>query len=233
VGKAEYLKDLEEYYTYRELKGTNWSLFNCCSLYISWKQLRTFIEILKDNHINPASKRVLDIGSGNGDFILNLLKIGFRPANITAVEYLGFRYEKLRERLPHIRSVNGDFLQINLPDRYDLITLLAVLTSITDNTVRYKILEKALKLLKKEGILVLYDFFDDREVCINRYYRPLSLRKVREVCKGYEINVYDKVYLNMKIIKILCKFHLEELIPILEKLKFLNSNYHFVVIRKR
>jgi len=232
--KKDYLKNLEEFYTLRNKKGNYWSLNNCHSFYFYCKQQKWFLKIIEQYRIKKETSKVLDIGAGKGDFLLFLIKLGFKPQNITAVEYLPQRFDELQQKLPHIKSINADFLEIDFEDRYDLITMLAVLTSLTDNTIRYKMFEKALHLLTNNGFLILFDYFNDKEILINKYYRTLSLKKLISIIKkeGFHYYIYNKVFLNMKLLRILCKIRLEEIIPLLEKLSFLRANYHFLIVKK-
>jgi hypothetical protein len=79
MSKNLYLRNLEEYYSKRKKKGIDWGLFNCFSFYFKCRRFKIFSEILKAYNIIPQYTKVLDIGSGFGDFILDLLKLGFLP----------------------------------------------------------------------------------------------------------------------------------------------------------
>jgi len=183
------------------------------------------------NTVNLANSRYLDIGAGEGNFILKMISFGIQNKNITAIEYLEKRYEKLIEKLPHIKSMNDDFLNVRLEHKYDIITLMAVLTSITDNDLRYSILGKALDGLEKDGMLIIYDYFNEKEKFLNENYRALSLKKVQKLAEAYSITVYRNVYIKSKYAKGLCKLRMQAFIPIIESLKIFNDSYHFVVIK--
>ena len=156
---------------------------------------------------------------------------GMKHQNIMAIEYLEGRYDELIEKLPNIESVNDDFLNVKLENKYDIITLMAVLTSITDNNIRYSILEKSLNYISEDGMVILYDYFDDDEKFLNENYRGLSLNKIKQLAKNYQIKVYSNVYIKSKYAKGLCKLGLQSFIPLVESLKIFNDSYHFVVIK--
>ena len=221
------LKRMEKFYNDRVKDG--WSVFNCYPFFLDCKQTYLLTKILNDRNLKESS--FLDIGAGEGNFILKMISLGINPKNITAVEYLKERYELLHEKLPHIEALNDDFLNVESEQQYDIVTLMAVLTSITDNEIRYNILEKALATVSEGGMLILYDYFDEKEHFLNDNYRCLSLSKVKELSKKYEVEVYSNVYMKSKYIKGLCKLGLKALIPLVESLKIFNDSYYFVVIK--
>lgn len=221
------LKRMESFYNNRE--KDLWSIFNCYPLFLDFKQTFVMTKIL--NNVKLDTSKFLDIGAGEGNFLLKMFMLGVNSKNITAVEYLNERYKKLVKKVPTVDAINDNFLNIELTQQYDIITLMAVLTSITDNSVRYRIVEKSLKLLSKNAKLIIYDYFDENETYLSDNYRALSLDKIRSIAKGHQIEVHEKVYLKSKYAKGLCKLNLQVFIPFVESLKFFNDNYHFVVIK--
>ena len=188
------------------------------------------LKILK--HLDLSKINLLDIGAGEGNFLLTMLGLGINPKNITAIEYLEHRIVKLQEKLPHIQSHQMDYLEYSNPLEPDLITIMAVLTSITDNELRYTLITKAFSELKKGGYLIIYDFFEDSELFLHKNYRAISLPKVQNILKNGVVTLHKKVYLKSKYAKGLCKIGFSSLIPVVESLKIFNDNYHFVVVQK-
>jgi len=214
---------------YASRKKNSWSIFNCYPYWLDCKQTRMLTKIL--NFSNLEKSTFLDIGAGEGNFLFKMLSFGIHYKNITAVEYLENRYKNLVEKLPHIKSINDDFLKVELGEKYDIVTLMAVLTSVTDNEIRYSIFNKALSSISSNGMLILYDYFDNNEKFLNDNYRALSLSKIEELSKEYHIQVYKNVYIKSKYAKGLCKLRLQSLIPFIESLRIFNDTYHFVVIK--
>ncbi len=221
------LKRMRDFYDSR--KKNTWSIFNCYPYWLDCKQTRTLTNILKLSNLEKST--FLDIGAGEGNFLCKMLSLGIQYKNITAIEYLEDRYKKLIGKLPHIKSINDDFLKVKLEGTYDIVTLMAVLTSVTDNEIRYAIFDKALNSISSNGMLILYDYFDNSEKFLNDDYRTLSLTKIEELAKKYHIEVYKNVYIKSRYAKGLCKLKLQSLIPLLESLKIFNDTYHFVVIK--
>ena len=221
------LKRMKEFYRNRD--NNEWSIFNCYPFFLDCKQTFLITKILKN--VNLETSKFLDIGAGEGNFIFKMMSLGTKYYNVTAIEYLEARYENLIDKLPNIESINDDFLNVNIEKKYDIITLMAVLTSITDNNIRYSILEKALNSMSEGGILILYDYFNENEVFLNENYRALSLDKVKKISENNQFVVYKNVYLRSKYAKGLCRLGLQVFIPLAEALKIFNDSYHFVVIK--
>ena len=222
------LKRMEKFYSNRS--KNEWSVFNCYPFFLDCKQTFILTKILNNSKLEE--KKILDIGAGEGNFLLKLISFGVKPKNITAIEYLENRYDKLREKLPQINTINNDFLNVDTSEKYDIITIMAVLTSITDNTLRYDIFKKALNKMSDNGMIILYDYFDESERFLNENYRALSLSKINKIAKDCKIEVYKNVYLKSKYAKGFCKIGLQFFIPLIESLKIFNDSYCFVVVKK-
>jgi len=221
------LKRMEDFYARRDKRA--WSIFGCYPFFLDCKQTYIMRKILENKTIDNS--RLLDIGAGEGNFILKMISFGFFPENITAIEYLKDRVDVLRKKLLNIRVIHDDFLNVELDSSYDVITIMAVLTSIIDNEMRYKLFEKSLTYLSKGGVLVLYDYFDDNEIFLTQNYRAVSLQKIELIAKDYKIETHKRVYIKSKYAKGLCKLGLQSFIPLLESLKIFNDKYYFVVIK--
>lgn len=141
------LKRMEDFYAQRDKKA--WSIFSCYPFSLDCKQTYIMRKILENKTIDNS--RLLDIGAGEGNFILKMISFGFSPENITAIEYLRDRVDVLRKKLLNIKVIHDDFLNVELKDSYEVITIMAVLTSITDNEMRYKLFEKSLTYLSRGG----------------------------------------------------------------------------------
>lgn len=222
------LTRMKHFYLSRETHRE--SAFECYSFFLACKQKWMLLKILK--HLDLSKMNLLDIGAGEGNFLLTMLGLGINPKNITAIEYLEHRIVKLQGKLPHIQSHQMDYLEYSNPLEPDLITIMAVLTSITDNELRYALITKAFSELKKGGYLIIYDFFNDNEHLVHKDYRAISLVKVQNVLKDGSITLHKNVYLKSKYAKGLCKIGLSFLIPTVESLKIFNDSYHFVVVQK-
>lgn len=125
---------------------------------------RAFLSILsRHNWAAIRSMAVLEIGCGDGDNILQLLRWGFAPANIKGSELLPSRCAAARRRLPAaVEIIEGDARDLHLPEAsFDIVLAATVFTSILDNTFRIQLANKMWSLVKPGGGVLWYDFICD------------------------------------------------------------------------
>lgn len=232
------LKRLKNYYNNRSLEENYWQDFNCLPFYLSCTQYKMIINILKKNGIDSASKLfgkfIMDIGAGEGNFLLSFLRLGANVRNLTAVELLEQRFNMLQEKVPNANLYNKNYLDLDLNHSFDIITIMAVLTSILDDSIRNRLVEKAYKELARDGILIIYDYDRLNPVQMSPNYKAISFRRIiRDLgLKRNEYKIYKNCYINLRIGKILCVLGLGFIIPFLQSFKIFNDSYSFLVIRK-
>jgi ubiquinone/menaquinone biosynthesis C-methylase UbiE len=103
--------------------------------------------------LNPKQS-VLEIGAGTGRFTL---LIAPKVRHVTAVDISGNMLRQLagkmeNERLENISCIQGNFIDIDFPERFDLIVGFSAIEYIKDEEALFK---KMAELLKPGGRLVL------------------------------------------------------------------------------
>lgn len=104
----------------------------------------------------------LDVGCGSGSNLAWLVELGAEPANLTGVDLVEQRIEVARARFSGMRFLAGDFLQADVGGPFDLVMLLAVLTSVTNPELKRRIARRALDLVKPGGVFFFYDLVTRR-----------------------------------------------------------------------
>ena len=125
---------------------------------------RYLIECLKQTGLLPLQDRkILEIGAGNGNQILFLLKLGAKPENILVNELLPDRIEGLKTKLPAtIQIIEGNALDLDIPlESIDIIIQSMVFTSILDIDFKKALAAKLWSFIQKGGGLIWYDFTFD------------------------------------------------------------------------
>ena len=56
----------------------------------------------------PAKARVLDVGCGSGSSLLNLIRLGFDPSQMSGMDILEERVAQGRQRFPNMDLFQGD-----------------------------------------------------------------------------------------------------------------------------
>lgn len=116
---------------------------------LPWPIFEVFKNYVKDND------KVLDIGCGNGRILESLKDKKISYLGIDSSEKLiqiaKQRYGVLDKR----QFKKGDFLEFESQEKYDVIFMIAFLHHIPSKKLRQKTLQKAFKMLKKEGFLII------------------------------------------------------------------------------
>src|SRR5919197_2255838 len=126
-------------------------------------------------------RRVLDVGCGSGEWLLELLALGFRPENLVGYELLEERAAAARQRLPTSAVIiTGDAAESDLEDAsFDVVAQSTVFTSILDRSVQEKLAREMWRLVRPGGGVLWYDFVVDNPR--NPDVRGVPLRQVREL----------------------------------------------------
>ena len=107
-----------------------------------------------------ADLQLLEVGCGHGDNLLDLLRLGFDPAQLTGNELLPERAAVARQRLPAaVTLLDGDALQLGLPDaQFDIVLQATVFSSILDDAFQQRLAARMWSWLKPGGAVLWYDF---------------------------------------------------------------------------
>jgi SAM-dependent methyltransferase len=118
-------------------------------------------------------RRLLEVGCGDGNKLLLLLRLGFDAANLVGNELMPERAAAARRRLPTaLRLLEGDLTQLAVEaESFDVVFQSLVFTSILDAGFRRQLAARMWLLVKPNGGVLWYDF---------RYNNPRN-RDVRRV----------------------------------------------------
>lgn len=126
-----------------------------------WKKLLPFL---------PRQGRtltVLDLGCGNGRFGKFLSE--HRQIEYTGIDNNQYLLDRAATALPNARLLHHDITKPwPIKGKFNLIVLMAVLHHIPTKTARLKILQRAKKLLKPNGLLVFTTWQFDRKKIVKK-----------------------------------------------------------------
>lgn len=143
---------------------------------------RSIIRLINTFGLQPVEKkRVLEIGCGSGNNLLDLIRIGFQPENLVGNELLEERANLARNRLPAAtKIILGDAAEIDIRSGpFDMVYQSTVFTSLLDDEFQQELADRMWMLLKPGGGILWYDFIYNNPS--NPDVRGVPLRRVREL----------------------------------------------------
>ena len=117
--------------------------------------------MLKRAGVNDLhSKRILEVGCGNGFWLGDFVKWGADPTKITGIDLDARRVAEARRRTPAavtVRCVDGALLS-DPASSYDLVLQSTLFTSVLDHGTRCQIASEMTRVLADDGLILWYDF---------------------------------------------------------------------------
>ncbi len=151
---------------------------------------RALIRWIKDAAIEPVDeKRVLEVGCGNGDNLIDLLKLGFSPRLLVGNELLESLASDARTRLPSAtRIIPGDALAMDIPPgSFDVVLQSTVFSSILDDDFQHRLADLMWRLAAPGGGVLWYDFTFNNPA--NPDVRGVPVQRVRALFPGAKLTV--------------------------------------------
>jgi ubiquinone/menaquinone biosynthesis C-methylase UbiE len=143
-----------------EQKECRYSYFDKANLFIIHQRERALLDLLRQFQlIDLSDKKILDVGCGSGGFLRELVKYGAKPNNLFGTDLLEDRIEVAKNLTPNIDLRCGDASKLLYEDHsFDIVTQFTVFTSILDRDMKGRIASEMLRVLKKDGTIIWYDY---------------------------------------------------------------------------
>ncbi len=203
-----------------------YSLTNDAYLFAIQSRQRAVLRMLRREGMWPLTdKDVLEVGCGNGGVLLELLGYGADPHRLHGTDLLAERVAVARERLPHLPISASSGTALPYPDdSFDLVLQFTVFSSILDQAICYTVASEILRVLRRGGMVLWYDFWINP---LNKQTRGIRPSEIRAYFPGCDI-VFDRITLAPPLAR--------RIVPIswtaatlLEKIGFLNTHYLAIV----
>jgi SAM-dependent methyltransferase len=153
-----------------------------------------------------SALRLVEVGCGAGGNLLELLRLGFEPANLRGLELLPERFERARAVLPAALPLwLGDATEAPVAAAsQDLVLAATVFSSILDDAVQQRLAEAMWRWLRPGGAVVWYDFaFDNPR---NPDVRGVPVARVRRLFPEAALEVH-RVTLAPPLARAACRVH--------------------------
>lgn len=122
--------------------------------------------------------RLLEVGSGTGGNLLDMLRFGLAPENLAGIELLPERHAAARAVLPpQVALSQGDATKLLPPGEFDLVLQSTVFSSLLDDAFQQRLADAMWLCLRPGGAVVWYDFTVGNPR--NPDVRGVPLRRVR------------------------------------------------------
>jgi len=122
---------------------------------------RAVLRMLGKLGVQDASNlTVVEVGSGSGQNLQDLIRFGFSPANLTGIDLLESRITEARNKLPTgVRLIHGDASTVPIRvGSIDIVYQSVVFSSLLDDAYQQQLADAMWRWLKPGGGILWYDF---------------------------------------------------------------------------
>lgn len=208
-----------------------YSLFDSGNLFLVQERERYLLKQLrKHGCASLADMHVLDVGCGSGYWLRDFIKWGASPSHLTGVELLADRLSSAARLCPSevtLQRMNGATLEF--PDEsFDLVLQSVVFTSVLDQKIRHRMAEEMLRVVKKTGFIIWYDFFVDNPW--NQNVRGVRKTEITRLFPNCSIEL-ERVSLLLPLAKFLAPWSWSAC-HLLSRLRLFNTHYLGLIQKK-
>lgn len=219
----------------RAVPGDRYSLADPANLFAYQQRNCKLLRLLRAEGLMPlAGKRILDVGCGEGQQLLDLETWGARRTDLAGIDLLEGRVDRAWLRLGRPGENGGSDVRVgdasHLPwpeEYFDLVFQNTVFTSILEPQMKLAVAREIGRVLRPGGVFVWYDFLFNNPA--NPNVNGIGARELRWLFPRYPIGL-SRITLAPPIAR--------RLVPVtwigslmLEKLGAFNTHY-LAVIRK-
>lgn len=153
-----------------------------------------------------ASRRIVEVGSGAGGNLLELLRLGASPELLTGIELLPDRHAQAQRLLPAaVTLLQGDATQADLaPASVDMVLASTVFSSLLQPATRQALAAAMWRWLRPGGAVLWYDFTVDNPRNVD--VRGVTLHEVQALFPQGRIT-HRRVTLAPPLARPLCRLH--------------------------
>ena len=151
---------------------------------------RQMLALLKQNGFGALStKTILEIGCGAGYWLREFIKWGARPENINGVDLLPGSVAEAKQLCPSAVKIEcQSAAELTFPaETFDLVFQSTVFTSILDSDMKQRIASEMIRVVKKEGAILWYDYHVDNPW--NPDVRGVKKQEIRKLFPGCQIRL--------------------------------------------
>lgn len=174
------LESVRERYDRRVARDLRYSLLNPAALLMYQERQRAMIRLFARIGLTELNcVELVEVGSGDGGNLLELLRMGCAPDRLSGIELLPERHAAARARLPtSVRLSLGDAVVASVEEAScDIVLASTVFSSLLDNTFQQRLADTMWRWVKPGGGVLWYDFTVDNPR--NADVRGVPLKRIR------------------------------------------------------
>jgi len=190
-GGTEERRILDAYARRQHVSRERYSPFNRGNLLQAQELERCVIELFRrHSRTHLEGERILEIGCGSGHWLRKFIEWGARPENLFGIDLIKDRITAARHLLPPDVTLEcSNAAQLRFADEaFDVVCQLTVFTSILDPGLRTRIASEMLRVLKKKGIILWYDFHVNNPW--NADVRRVTKREIIDLFAGCRLKLW-------------------------------------------
>ncbi len=210
-------------YARRAAHDDRYSLTRPAALMAMQERQRALLRLFaRRGYTDLSALRLLEVGSGGGGNLLELLVLGFRPELLAGIELLPERHVAARGRLPAALTLScGDASTAAVAEAsLDIAFVSTVFSSLLDDAFQQRLADAMWRWVRPGGGVLWYDFTVDNPN--NADVRGVSLARIRSLFPAAQVE-HRRVTLAPPIARAVCQVH-PALYPVFNTLPALRTH---------
>jgi ubiquinone/menaquinone biosynthesis C-methylase UbiE len=148
------------------------------------------MDVLRRNRrIDLSSQKILEVGCGGGYWLRRMMEWGAAPYNVFGVDILKDRIAAARVISPQGTTFRCDSATaLGFDDEsFDIVSQFTVFSSVLDASVRKRIADEMLRVLKATGLIIWFDYFIGNPR--NPDVRGIAKSEIERLFPGSEVSL--------------------------------------------